>query len=191
LVICFLLGLGLWPAAAGAASATSMSSAEAAERRTPVGAAVAGLTGPRPADAVALLPADFESQMGYRPAVVAGMPIDPAGDCSSPIPLPDRFEPLCKTHDFGYDLLRLADKDGQPLGGWARIALDQMLADRMHQVCDDPACDWAADLARMGLSFNTWRQHSGVPVARESFPAIVASTFVRGGEQIASLVGLA
>jgi hypothetical protein len=97
---------------------------------------------------------------------------------------------LCKTHDFGYDLLRLADKDGRPLDGWARIALDQMLVDRMHQVCDDPACDWAADLARMGLSFNTWRQQSGVPVARESFPAIVASTFVRGGEQIASLVGL-
>ena len=192
LVICFVVALGLWPATAAAAtSAPGMSPAEAADIRTPAGAAIAALTGPRPADAIAVLPVDFEAEMGYRPEVVDDMPIDPAGACSSPIPLPDRFEPLCKTHDFGYDLLRLADKNGVPLAGWARVALDTMLAERMHEVCDDPACDWAADLARVGLSFNTWRQHSGAPVARESFPAIVASTFVRGGESLASLVGLA
>jgi hypothetical protein len=192
LVLCFVMALGLWPATAAATTAQpGMAPTESADRATPIGAAVTALTGPRPTDAVAHLPADFEAKMGYRPQVVAGMPIDPEGACSSPIPLPDRFEPLCKTHDFGYDLLRLADKDGRPLAGWARISLDTMLAERMHQVCDDPTCDWAADLARLGLSFNTWRQQSGAPVARESFPAIVVSTFVRSGESLASLVGLA
>lgn len=184
----FVVALGMWPASA-AATATG-SYADTADLYTPAGAAVAALVGPDPARAVAVLPADFEAEMGYRPELIDGTPTDPAGDCSSPIPLPDRFEHPCKVHDFGYDLLRLAARHGTPLGGWARVALDRMLAQEMHRTCSNPICDWAADLAHTGVAFNTWRQRERAPGATESTTAIVASSFVRGGEEIAALVGL-
>ncbi len=187
LAISFVVGLGMWPAPAAAAAGPY---ADDADLRTPVGAAVAALVGPDPAVALAVLPADFEAKMGYRPALVDGTPTDPAGDCSSPVPLPGRFEEPCKVHDFGYDLLRLAAGNGTPLGGWARVALDRMLGDRMHQTCSNPVCDWAADLAYTGVAFNTWRQRDSAPVAKESTTAIIASTFVRGGDEIMVLAGL-
>lgn len=186
LVVTFVVALGLWPAAGTAAAAAPV--ADAADLRTPAGATVAALVGAEPALALAVLPANFEQEMGYRPLIIDDAPINPQGDCSSPIPLPGRFESACKVHDFGYDLLRLAGKDGRPLGGWARLALDQMLIDRMHDSCTNVVCDWAADLARAGLAFNTWRQRSGVPVGKESLTTIAASTVVRCGEDIAAAV---
>ncbi|WP_237341490.1 hypothetical protein [Williamsia soli] len=188
LAISFVVGLGVWPASAVASAAGPYS--DAADLRTPAGAAVSALVGPDPAIALSVLPADFEAEMGYRPVLVDGAPTDPAGDCSSPVPLPGRFEAPCKVHDFGYDLLRLAARNGTPLGGWARVALDRMLGDRMHRTCSNPACDWAADLAHAGVAFNTWRQRGSAPVAKESTPAIIASSFARGGEEIMSLAGL-
>lgn len=188
LVITFVVALGLLPAAGTATASAPL--ADTADLRTPAGAAVAALTGPDPARALAVLPANFEDEMGYRPAIVDDAPIDPLGDCSSPIPLPGRFDGPCKVHDFGYDLLRLAGKDGMPLGAWARTALDRMLVERMHDTCTNPICDWAADLAHAGLAFNTWRQRGGLPVAKESLPAIAVSTVVRGGEEIWWAVGL-
>lgn len=188
LVLTFVVALGLWPAAGTASAAAPV--ADAADLRTPAGATVAALVGSEPTQALAVLPANFEDEMGYRPLIADGAPINPQGDCSSPIPLPGRFESACKVHDFGYDLLRLAGKDGRPLGAWARIALDRMLIDRMHDSCTNLMCDWAADLARAGVAFNTWRQQSGVPVGKESLTTIAASTVVRGGEDIASAVGV-
>lgn len=188
LVITFVVALGLLPAAGSATASAPI--ADAADLRTPAGAAVAALTGPNPGLALAVLPANFEAEMGYRPLLVDDAPIDPLGDCSSPIPLPDRFDGPCKVHDFGYDLLRLAGTDGRPLGAWARTALDRMLVQRMHDTCTNPLCDWAADVARAGLAFNTWRQRGGLPVARESLSGIAASTVIRGGEEISWAVGL-
>lgn len=141
--------------------------------------AVRLLTGPRHRAALDALPADFAAVMGYRPVVVDGYPINPSGDCSSPIPLPGQFEILCKSHDFGYDLLRYADHAGTPLGPWARESLDALLISRMHAACADPLCSAAADLSRIGLAANTWRQSGGPPVAGESAMTITATVLNR------------
>ncbi|MCR8898872.1 hypothetical protein NWF34_18145 [Gordonia sp. GONU] len=145
----------------------------------PYAAAVVALTGPAPATTMDVLPASFEMHMGYTPTVVTGVPTDPDGSCSSPVPLPDRFTPLCRTHDFGYDLLRAAAADGRPLGSWARFALDRMLIEAMQRSCDDPACATAAHVARIGLAWNTWRQFGGPPIRQESIPQLVSTTVER------------
>ncbi|MEO9327378.1 hypothetical protein [Gordonia aurantiaca] len=145
----------------------------------PYAKVVRALTGSHPQHALEILPAGFAEVMGYRPALANGVPINPDGDCSSPIPLPDRFTSLCRTHDFGYDLLRAADASGHPLDAWARLALDRMLIDRMHETCTDPLCHAAAQAARIGLAWNTWRQAGGPPAAGESIPRLVTTTFER------------
>lgn len=151
----------------------------AADRANPYAAAVIALVGERPADAVTALPPDFAANLGYVPDLVAGYPIDPEGDCSSPVPLPDVFTPLCRTHDFGYDLLRAAATIDRPLGPWARTALDRMLITRMDEACEGTPCRVAAQAARVGLGWNTWRQHGGPPTAGESVPALIATTVSR------------
>lgn len=129
-------------------------------------------------DTLAFLPSDFETRLGYHPVVVDGRAMNPNGDCSSPVPLPDRFADACRVHDFGYDLLRYADAVGRPAAPWARPALDRMLIDDMHATCDDLLCHAAAETARVGLSLNTWRQRSGPP-RRESGTEIVRTLLTR------------
>nr|WP_232716167.1 hypothetical protein [Gordonia metallireducens] len=145
----------------------------------PYAAAVVTLTGPAPAAMMDVLPTTFDVHMGYTPIVVSGVPVDPDGDCSSPVPLPDRFTPLCRTHDLGYDLLRAAAADSRPLGPWARFALDRMLTDAMQRSCSNPACDAAAFVARIGLAWNTWRQYGGAPTQQETIPQLVSTTVER------------
>lgn len=191
MVISTVIAVGMWPAAANATSSPAgMSATEMTERLSPAGKVVTALAGPAPEQAIESLPDDFEALLGYRPQLTDGVPRDADGTCSSPIPLPDRFEDLCKTHDFGYDLLRYAERHGQPLGPWARTSLDRMLIEAMHNSCSNPTCHWAADLARIGLAFNTWRQHAGAPVSKESLPSIVVTSVQRGAESLTSLVGL-
>ena len=192
MVISVVMAVGLWPTAASATPVSpGMSATESAERQSPAGRVVTALTGAQPAQALLLLPNDFGALLDYQPQLTGGFPSNPGGECSSPVPLPDRFEDLCKTHDFGYDLLRYAQRHGEPLGPWARTSLDRMLIDSMHAVCSNPACHWAADLARIGLAFNTWRQHAAAPVSRESLSTIVLTSVLRGGQSLTSLVGLA
>ncbi|GAC83638.1 hypothetical protein [Gordonia paraffinivorans] len=145
----------------------------------PYAQVVLTMIGPNPAHALEVLPASFEPSMGYTPLVEDGFPINPDGDCSSPVPLPDRFTPLCRTHDLGYDVLRAAARTGHPLDAWARLSLDRMLIDRMHRSCTDPACHAAAQAARIGLAWNTWRQFGGPPVAGETIPRLVSTTVER------------
>ncbi|MCK8616389.1 hypothetical protein [Gordonia sp. C13] len=145
----------------------------------PYAAAVVALTGPVPSTMMDVLPTRFDAHMGYTPTVVSGVPVDPDGDCSSPVPLPDRFTPLCRTHDLGYDLLRAAAADGRPLGSWARFALDRMLIDAMQRSCSNPVCDAAARIARVGLAWNTWRQYGGAPTQQETIPQLVSTTVER------------
>ena len=125
--------------------------------------ALAELVGPDPQRAAAALPAGFSERFGYTPAVVDGRLVDPLGDCSSPIPLPDRFQALCRSHDLGYDLLRQgAEVDGTVPRG-ARAALDRRLIDDMRESCDSFGCYAAAEVSRVALALNTWRQDGQAP----------------------------
>lgn len=153
--------------------------APAADATNPYAAVVVALVGPHPATALTSLPPSFVVAQGYSPRIVDGYPIDPDGDCSSPVPLPPHFTPLCRTHDLGYDLLRAAQRNGKPLGAWARIALDRMLIDRMYASCRTVACTTATHGARIGLAWNTWRQYGGPPARGESLSALVHTTVER------------
>ncbi|MFW0791927.1 hypothetical protein [Gordonia sp. CPCC 205333] len=151
-------------------------------------ATVAALTGSDPSSALGHLPPSFATTMGYQPVIeqVADgrFPANPSGSCSSPVPLPGRFEPLCRTHDLGYDLLRYADRSGKPLGAWARTALDSMLIDRMSASCTDPTCTASAHFAQVALGLNTWRQHDGAPATGETTIDIVVGLGQRGVESL-------
>ncbi|NDK91351.1 hypothetical protein GYA93_17450 [Gordonia desulfuricans] len=164
---------------AGARSPGSPTPTAHADEVSPAARTVQVLTGPDPAATLDALPADFVAVMGYLPVTADGYPTDPGGDCSSPVPMPDRFEPLCRTHDFGYDLLRYAERTGHPLGGWARLAIDAMLVARMHAECDGLFCAMAAESARIGLGVNTWRQYDGPPAPAEDAGDITATMLVR------------
>ncbi|MGK8523553.1 hypothetical protein ACRS6B_19285 [Nocardia asteroides] len=153
----------LAPAPEAAAAAAPIESAQA-------GAAVAELVAGGPS-ALTAIPADFVASFGYRPSTVDGRVVDPRGDCSSPVTLPAEFDTACKAHDLGYDLLRYADQRGEPLGPWARQALDATLDRQMHQACAarvDPfsraRCDAMASIANTAVELNSRRQDYGAPV---------------------------
>ncbi|MEV5836182.1 hypothetical protein [Nocardia sp. NPDC052112] len=142
-----------------------------------IGAAVLELTSGGPGS-VAVIPADFAERFGYRPAVVDGLLVNPDGDCSSPVTLPSEFETACKAHDLGYDLLRYADAHGQPLGGWARQALDATLDAHMHEACaarvdgfSRGRCNAMASIADTFVDLNSRRQGYGVPVVESTLGA--------------------
>jgi hypothetical protein len=123
------------------------------------------------ADAASRLPADFTAVMGYRPDVAGVGPTRADGGCSSPFGgTPWRFSPDCKRHDLGYDLLRYADAKGQPLGPWARKAVDNRFARQTRAHCHGLAlgsrlgCRAMAGLYRGMVGFNSWRQGYGAPV---------------------------
>lgn len=123
---------------------------------------------------IAALPEGTVDALGYVPVTVDGMPADPEGDCSSPVPLPASFTPACLTHDLGYDLLRLAADRGETVPAGVRPALDRQLAARMVSSCGGgpvsrAGCRVAAEVADAVVTANSWRQGDGVPVA-ENFP---------------------
>lgn len=177
------LGIGMQTSPALAAlTPTSASEGSNAAADAPMSAAertIAALTGPQPAAAMEQLPADFADVMGFTPILIDGYPERADGDCSSPIPMPEAFEPACRTHDLGYDLLRYGEAVGTPVAGWGRLALDRQLVDRMIAVCDDVGARVAAELARAGLGLNTWRQYDGLPTEDESLSEIARSTATR------------
>jgi hypothetical protein len=128
--------------------------------------AVADLTGPDRADA--RLPPSFLAGADHRPVRVDGRLLDPAGSCSSPVPLPRAFDDACRAHDLGYDLLRHAGARGGALEPWARAALDDQLARDLVAACDargaHPGCRLLAGVADLVVSANSWRQGWSVPV---------------------------
>ncbi|MCP2280796.1 hypothetical protein APR09_006405 [Nocardia amikacinitolerans] len=131
----------------------------------------------------AALPDDFATVLGYRPVPVHGLLTNPGGDCSSPVPLPTEFETACKAHDLGYDLLRYADRRGEPLGPWARQAVDAALDRRMREACDARTEPWGrarcyamADIADTVVDLNSRRQHYGAPVVETMLGAGGAAT---------------
>ncbi|WP_435593270.1 hypothetical protein [Nocardia sp. bgisy118] len=155
---------------------------------TAIAALTAGET-----DSAAALPDDFATVLGYRPVPMRGLLTNPGGDCSSPVPLPAEFETACKAHDLGYDLLRYADRRGEPLGPWARQAVDAALDRRMREACDVRTESWGrarcyamADIADTVVDLNSRRQHYGAPVVETLLGAGGAATGRSGW-----LVGLA
>jgi hypothetical protein len=153
------------PGASSASPATGDRSAYA-----PAAIAVTAVTTQAADSAAAAIPSDFERVMGYRPHVRHGLFVDPGGSCSSPVPLPEGFEPACAEHDLGYDLLRYAALTGHPLETWARTAVDDRLAQRMRAVCaqrdsawDRALCSTAAHVAATTVEINSLRQLRGVP----------------------------
>ncbi|WP_167768801.1 hypothetical protein [Nocardia sp. CS682] len=146
------------------------------------GAAVADLTSGGPGSPAAM-PDDFATQFGYMPSTVDGLLANPQGDCSSPVTLPVEFETACKAHDLGYDLLRYAEQRGEPLGPWARQALDSTLDRHMHESCESRAdpfsrtrCNAMAAIASTFVDLNSRRQGYGAPVVESAFGAAEADS---------------
>ncbi len=138
------------------------------------------------AAAMAAFPPDFAAAMGYSPATEPGFTseevlVDPDGDCSSPVPLPDSFDTACRVHDLGYDMLRFARDSGQELGPDARRELDAMLARHLRAACEsessqgDSSCLPAAHLATTFVRLNSWRQGYRIPVSESPAPFLMVA----------------
>jgi hypothetical protein len=159
-------------------------------------AAVVSLTG----IGRAVVPADFPSVMGYTP-VTAKLAdgeirtIDPTGSCSAPGEgRPFAFATACKAHDFGYDLLRYAERRGEPLTEDARAAIDARLVADLRTQCDATtsgsqyaACYATVDVFAAGVEFNSWRQMSGPPVDTSGLLRTVG-LFLLGSAGLAALL---
>jgi hypothetical protein len=132
---------------------------------------------PSPANPLAGIPADFAEVMGYSPTLgrLANgevLAINPDGGCSvigggKPFDL----STVCKAHDLGYDLLRYADRRGDPLGTGARVEVDDKFHADLRTQCgarytgaDMDACDAMAVTFDAGVGFNSWRQEYGPPI---------------------------
>ncbi|NQE91558.1 hypothetical protein [Nocardia terpenica] len=169
-----------------AASASVTAPAENATARD----AVTDLTGAHPWSVA--LPDDFAADAGYRPVMENGLLVDPDGACSSPLPLPHEFDTACKAHDLGYDILRYADHAGQPLGPWARQAVDAALEQRMHAACttisddlDNLRCQTLATIATTAVDLNSRRQNYAPPR-----PEYLFGTRLEGEHLATQLLGL-
>lgn len=141
--------------------------------------------------ALAELPADFREVRGYTPAIEDGILVDPGGECSSPVALPAGFDPVCRRHDLGYDLIRYADRVGHPLPPSTRHALDDQFADGLRDACASHpqlGCRAWAEVAAAAVRFNSWRQHWAAPW--HETPASIAQAASGVGGVLAA-VGLA
>ncbi len=121
------------------------------------------------------LPSDFAQETGRDPKTITAPDgtlrvVDSSGGCSGPAGDTEwDFSAACRAHDLGYDLLRYADHKGQPLGQYARKALDDRLATDLHTQCRlnprgaEETCHAVAETYALGLKFNSWRQRWGAP----------------------------
>lgn len=110
-------------------------------------------------------------KLGYVPAVESGSWVDPDGICSTPIPVgPEEFDGPCRTHDLGYDALRVAASDHSDLGGWARLGLDARLYADLLETCEDPGCRAKATLYFGAVTANSIRQGYRSPTAEPVLP---------------------
>ncbi|MCK0090959.1 hypothetical protein MWU77_09215 [Rhodococcus sp. F64268] len=130
-----LLGAGAALCVGAASPASTATTADPA-----VAATVAALVADDTVGALAAFPDGFAEVMGYHPSIEPGNTIDgvltdPDGDCSSPVALPSDFEPACRSHDLGYDLLRYARDIGGELGPQARRDLDAHLQRNLNAAC--------------------------------------------------------
>lgn len=115
-------------------------------------------------------PEELVAELGYMPGTQNGHATNPTGDCSSPVTLPESFEPACMTHDLGYDLLRVADRTGETIPENTRRDLDRRMASQMRESCNSLGCRAMASAAHIGVGANTIRQGNGAPVS-EGWPS--------------------
>ncbi|MBH0123434.1 phospholipase [Rhodococcus sp. HM1] len=173
-----VLAAYVWVGAAGSPGAQDRSTAE-----HPAAAATVLALGSGDTDtASAAFPPDFETAMRYSPIREPGVSgerlSDPQGSCSSPVPLPALFEPACRTHDLGYDLLRFARDSGGELGPDARRALDRNLTRDLREACATepdaaPGCVIAAEVASVAVRINSWRQQYRAPSPESPLPILL------------------
>lgn len=117
-----------------------------------------------------VIPPTVVEDLGYAPIVENALAAKATGDCSTPVPLPAAFEPACRVHDLGYDLLRVAHRHGAAIPDGLRSDLDTLLGRQLRESCEgDPACTIMADIAHVAVGLNTVRQGHGAPV-EESLP---------------------
>jgi len=122
-------------------------------------------------------PGDFAKVMGYTPVVArladgSLRSINPDGACSVPGEgKPFAFDTACQAHDYGYDLLRYAQRRGEPLAETARSAIDTRLVADLRSQCDETttgsdyaACTATAEVFAAGVEFNSWRQMYAPPI---------------------------
>jgi hypothetical protein len=128
-------------------------------------------------------PRDFQRIMGYQP-VVARLAdgrlrtINPDGYCSVPGEgRPFAFATACEAHDFGYDLLRYAQRRGEPLAENARAAVDARLISDLQSQCDRTTtgskyatCSATVEVFAAGVEFNSWRQMYAPPIDSSGIP---------------------
>ncbi|MEV4417075.1 phospholipase A2 [Catellatospora sp. NPDC049609] len=146
------------------------------------------------AGALPAVPKDFAQVMGYEPGTArladgSVRLINPKGSCSVPGEgRPFDFAVACQAHDFGYDLLRYAERRGAPLEPGARAGIDALLDRDLRVQCtadSAPAsCDATVALFAAGVGFNSWRQVSGPPVDTSGLPrtaGLVLLTLAGGG----------
>jgi len=139
-------------------------------------------------NAAGQLPSDFRAVMGYLPTIVPSGPTRADGGCSSPFGgTRYHFTADCRQHDLGYDLLRYAKAKGQPLGPWARKAVDDRFAAQTRSRCDGLGCWVMADFYTAVVKFNSWRQGYGTPVAESKSRLLLP---IGAGITTALLLGL-
>ena len=128
-----------------------------------------------------LLPEGFEDELGYRPIWAEGTLVHPRGACSTPGGVgPDSFETACRVHDFGYDILRYAERRGTRIGPWARFDLDRHLYGDLLRVCDTATCRATATLYYAGVTLNSIRQGYVAPTDEPTVPWAAAAVGVVG-----------
>ena len=128
-----------------------------------------------------LVPEGFEDELGYRPIWAEGTLVNPRGACSTPGGVgPDSFEAACRVHDFGYDILRYAERRGNRIGPWARFDLDRHLYGDLLKVCDTATCRATATLYYAGVTLNSIRQGYVAPTDEPTAPWAAAAVGVVG-----------
>lgn len=184
------VALLLGTSAALTIGAASPGSSSATTEDHDTAATVAALASGDTRGALASFPEDFPTVMGYRPSLERSGPgtvlVDPDGSCSSPVPLPTIFEPACRVHDLGYDLLRYARDSGGELGPDARRVLDAQLQRNFHRACVTDTdgtydrCDVVAGIASAAVQINSWRQGYRLPEKETPWPYAAAALVAVG-----------
>jgi len=126
-----------------------------------------------------LVPESFEDELGYRPVWADGTLVHPRGACSTPGGVgPDSFETACRVHDFGYDILRYAERRGTRIGPWARFDLDRHLYGDLLGVCEKVTCRATATFYYAAVTVNSIRQGYVAPTDEPTVPWAAAAVGV-------------
>ena len=117
------------------------------------------------------VPGTFEGELGYQPVAAGGTLLNPNGGCSTPGGIgPGSFDDACRVHDFGYDLLRYAERTDSRLGASARFQLDQHLYTDLLRVCTTVTCRATATAYYTGVTLNSIRQGYAAPTSEPIVP---------------------